>query len=246
MTDEETELRALLERAVPQLPSPAQRLERVRERVRRRRRRRAAGLSGTVVLAVAAAGLLLSAVGRTSGAPDAPGRSTALAPPASDEPAPTASGTFTLAPGYHLYSFARLAGLQLLLPVKWFTLASPDTATQYLSSQPLGLPPNECVQPLDDFCTPLVGNLAKGGVLLKLELQYNPTLAGKTRQTSQRVVRQSVLTACRAVGGTEQLGAVIADDAGSDELVVATACLSHPTDAQDRQIRDALTNADFT
>src|SRR4051812_30311075 len=51
---DEQELRALLERAVPQLPAPAQRLERVRERLRRRRRRRTAAVTGGAVLALAA------------------------------------------------------------------------------------------------------------------------------------------------------------------------------------------------
>ena len=58
--------------------------------------------------------------------------------------------------------------------------------------------------------------------------------------------RESLLTACRTVGGTEQLGVVIADDAGSGALVMATVCLAHPTDEQEARTRDALLNADFT
>jgi hypothetical protein len=255
VTDEETELRVLLERAVPQLPAPAQRLERVRERVRRRARRRAVGLSATAVLAVAAAGLLLPGIGRPSGAPVPAGMATP-APPASGG-APTTGATTgassvpptaspTVPASYPRYTFARLDGLGLRLPPGWFTLRPPGLGPAYVSSQQLAEPENGCGHPLDDFCTPLVRRLAPGGELVQLAPVNNQARADKTRTQGRTVGRESVLSACRAVGGTTQLGSEIADGSGSAVLIEATVCLARPTAAQEALARDALLTADFT
>jgi hypothetical protein len=265
MTDEnrfpgfsEDELRVLLERAVPQLPAPAQRLERVKERARRRRRRRVAGVSATAVVAVAAAGLVLPGLGSTSGAP-APPAVTSLAPPASGsaptdgvprEPTPTASDATTAPPsgeqaatGYH---FAELAGLDLMLPPHWSTIAAPKTGAVFASSQQLGLPPDGCVKPLDGFCTPLVRRLDRGGVLMMMTVEHNTLLAQKYRVGVRPVTPSTVVGACRTVGGTAQTSAVIPDAAGSDVIVQVSVCLARPSDGQQSRIDDALANADFS
>ncbi len=243
MTDEETELRVLLERVVPQLPAPAQRLERVRERVRRRRRRRAVGLSTTAVLAVAAAGLLLPGGEADSGAPG-PARTTTLAPAVSGRVRPVTPPS-SLPPSNPAVPFKELAGLRLRLPRGWSTLSPPGQPAVYVSSQRLGLPKDDCLHPRDDFCTPLVTKLVRGGALVKLDLLFNKARADKTRSLGPSVGTESVLQACRTVGGTEQSGVLITDASGSDLLVEATLCLSRPTASQRARTRDLLLNASF-
>jgi hypothetical protein len=244
VTDEESELRVLLERGVPQLPAPAQRLERVRDRVRRRARRRAAGLSVAAVTAVAAAGLLLpgARTGDRSADPDPPAVTT-IAPAGSGTPSP--SGSPTPDSAYRVYDFPALAGLQLQLPPTWYALKPRDSAANYVASQPLGLPEGDCIHPLDGLCTPLVRLLAGDGVLMVLQLEHNQGMADKLRTTGWTVGAEPVVQACRAVGGTDQMGVTIADGSGSSALIVATVCLSHPTVQQQAQTRDVLMNADF-
>jgi hypothetical protein len=251
----EYELRVLLERAVPQLPAPAQRLESVRERVRRRRRRRAAGMSVTAVLAIAAAGLLLPGLADRDGGPP-PLATTGLAPPASGSApaasggAPTASptGSATAPPGYAVMPFSDVAGLQLVMPREWNALTASDTPRGYVSTQALGLPKGGCAHQLDDFCTPLDRTLAKDGVLVQFTLAYNKATADKLRVRSadMSVEPEPVVAACRAVGGTEQLGTTLVDASGSDVVVVATACLSHPRGQQEARVRALLSTASFS
>ncbi|MEE4546675.1 hypothetical protein V2S66_32510 [Streptomyces sp. V4-01] len=246
----ERELRALLERAVPQLPAPAQRLESVRERVRRRRRRRAAGTSLTAVLAIAAAGLLLPGLGDRDGG----GRldATSLAPPASGS-APTASGGApaegaTAPPGSTTVPFPDVAGLQVVMPQEWNALTASDDARGYVSTQTLGLPEGGCAHQLDDFCTPLDRTLAKDGVLVQFTLSFNKATADKlrVRGSGMAVAAEPVVDACHAVGGTEQLGTTIVDGSGSGVVVVATACLSHPRGRQEARVRTLLSTTFFS
>lgn len=260
LAPEERELRTLLERAVPQLPAPAQRLESVRERVRRRRRRRAAGLSVATLLAVAAAGLLVPSLGD----PDGPSRATgiSLAPPASDgSPSggtasglgPT-SGTPTPLPDPSTH-FALLDGLRLRVPADWSVLQAPGSPTVYVSTQRLGLPPDKCANPLDGFCTPLVRTLDADSVLVQLRLTKGLLTTGSpgNKESTDKLVEEGdtgvapegLLSACAAVGGTQQLGAPIIDGSGAGVLVVATACLSHPSPEREAQVRQLLTSASF-
>ncbi|SEG41832.1 hypothetical protein SAMN05216223_10568 [Actinacidiphila yanglinensis] len=262
MTDEERELSALLERAVPQLPAPAQRLERVRERMRRRRKRRAAiGASATAVVVVAAVGLLLPELGagratnaqRTQAQSGArtpastqPGAGRATGGPATTgSPTPTGTALSTVPPGYRLSSFPALAGARLRTPPSWYVLDPAGKDTAYVSTQRLGLPKNGCDQALDDFCTPLVRNLDKGGVLIQVRVTHNQLMADKFRLQGRLIGPEPVVAACRTVGGTDQLVETFSDPSGSDALIQATACMSHPTSADQAQVHDVLTTADF-
>ncbi|MFI1091632.1 hypothetical protein [Streptomyces sp. NPDC020917] len=246
--EQEQELRALLERAVPQLPAPAQRLESLRARLRRRRRRRAAGLSGAAALAVALAALLVPGVAGRGPVPStAPGGPTAIVPPASGGgptttggPAPTADASV------QTRHFADLGGLDLRLPRGWPVLAPGGSATAWVASQALALPQGGCANALDDFCTPLQRVLEGDGVLIQLAFQLNQGMADKARFRHIEVGNETVVTACRSVGGTVQLGTQLTDRSGSAVVVVATACLSHPGPAQLARVRDVLTTADFT
>lgn len=267
VTDEERELSALLERVVPQLPAPAQRLERVRERMRRRRRRRAAaGASAAAVVVVAAAGLLLSGpVGTSSmpgqraraasgiagsampgntGAPAATGGGTASRGPTEIEPPPSTMPPSAMSPGSRVYSFADLSGLWLVVPTRWYALeAAKDSA--YVSSQRLGMPKDHCVRAREELCTPLVRTLDRGGSLVQLTLDHNKPRADKARLLGRTVGPTPAEAACRAVGGTVELGAEFPGPVGSDLLIEATACLARPTSAQQDQTRDVLTTAGF-
>src|SRR5882757_8102814 len=200
---DEGELRVLLERGVPQLGAPAQRMEQVRARVRRRRRRRNAGLSATAVLAVAAAGLLLPGVGGPSGAP-VPPAVTSLAPPASSTSGPTATR-----PVYPRHDFPALAGLTLALPPGWSALDLPDGG--FVSSQALSSSASVCATPLDGFCTPLARNLDAGGVLVQLTLTHNPSTAAKFRALPREVGAADLGKSCVLVGGTLQLSTLLVD-----------------------------------
>ena len=103
MSAEERELRVLLERAVPRLPSPAGRMEAVHGRVVRRRRRRYAALGSA---AATAALLLTGALLR----PGPAGGSQEIAPVAVS-PAPRTGETTV--------TYKELSGLVLRLPAGW-------------------------------------------------------------------------------------------------------------------------------
>ncbi|MEU6850590.1 hypothetical protein ABZ901_11770 [Actinacidiphila alni] len=259
----EDELRALLERAVPQLPAPAQRLERVKEKAARRRRRRVAGVSATAVVAVTAAGLVLPGLrdGGTTGSP-APPAVSRLAPPASGsstasgaatdrrEPTPTATGPATGPPAATeavvRHHYPELSGLDLMLPADWGTLTAPKTGAVFTSSQDLGLPTDGCVKPLDGFCTPLARTLEPGGVLIMMTLQHNKLMADKFRTSARPATPSEVVGACRTVGGTAQTTAAITDTADTDVIVQVSVCLARPAKGQQEQLDDALTNAAFS
>ncbi|WP_329119849.1 hypothetical protein [Streptomyces sp. NBC_01465] len=118
MTDEapyENELRVLLERTVPQLPAPPDRLTSVRKRMVRRRARRAAG---GAALAAAAAAVTVTLL---------PTEHTAVLPAAPVTQAPSSSYT-------EMY-FPRIEGLSLALPNGWHTGVSGGTTVA--ASQPL-------------------------------------------------------------------------------------------------------------
>ncbi|MEW1695878.1 hypothetical protein ACIQCR_20695 [Streptomyces sp. NPDC093249] len=135
----ERELRVLLDRATPYLPTPADRLGQVRERIRRRRRRAAGGaVLGGAVLALTAT--LLPRAVLTEDVVAGPAVTAAPATPAR----PTDKVTTTT-----LYA-EELAGLVLKVPRGWHTLllpGVPDSGVRpegYVSTAPLRKPPRPC------------------------------------------------------------------------------------------------------
>ncbi|CAG7652072.1 hypothetical protein [Actinacidiphila bryophytorum] len=242
VTEAEDELRVLLERAVPQLPAPAQRLERVRERMRRRRRRRTAAVGVSAVLAVAAVvavpglvrphGGAAPAVVATGG--PAPVRTTPVRGP---EPTPTPRD------GYRPDG---MQGLVITPPAGWQLLEDPDTGSVFLSTQALVLPPNGCAHALDGFCTPLARVLKDGGSLVMFHLTYSKVQAQKLGDVAMPLEDEDVLRSCRTVNGTRQMGRTIVDQApGSGNAVWAVACMAQPSTAQKEQVRLLVANADF-
>ncbi|WP_327289825.1 hypothetical protein [Streptomyces sp. NBC_01198] len=244
----EDELRVLLERAVPQLPAPPQRLERVRERMRRRRRRRAAAVTGSAVLAVVAVlaavpGLLRPQGGGQAALPTVAasgpaGKPTAPADhrPTMSTPAPTTDGG---------YQPDGMDGLRLRPPQGWRILADPATTSVFLSSQTLVLPEKGCAHALDGFCTPLARVLAGGGALVMFRSEPVKMQGDILHGMEQPLADAEVTTACHTVNGTRQLSRTMVRSGGTSRMVWATACLSHPSPAQLAQVSDLLASADF-
>ncbi|MFI1104251.1 hypothetical protein [Streptomyces melanogenes] len=161
--DDEQALRVLLERAVPRLPVPATRLDKVRERLARRRRRRAAGGAAFAVVSLVAAGALL---------PDALREEPEKAPPAASPPQAVTEPAGVRA------DFPELGGLMLRLPASWAALRLPDgqktrtLPSGYVAAQPLKSYEQACSeQKRSDgsgvLCEP-VDRLAPDGLLLTL------------------------------------------------------------------------------
>ncbi|WUH92103.1 hypothetical protein OG900_19635 [Streptomyces sp. NBC_00433] len=245
---EEDELRVLLERAVPQPPAPAQRLERIRERVRRRRRRTAA-VTGGAVLAVAAGLLTAPGLLRPDGGGAAPAV-VATSGPAVVRTTPAAHGPTTYGPGTTSpsddgYRPSGMDGLRLRPPPGWRILQDPATSSVFLSSQTLVLPQGGCAHALDGFCTPLARVLAKDGVLVMFNLRQNKVQVDDFHSLDLPLADVAPYTSCRTVNGTRQMGRTMTGSAATGTLVWATACLAHPSAAQLARVTDLLASADF-
>lgn len=245
---EEHELRVLLERGVPQLVAPAQRLERVRERVRRRRRRRASGVCGVLVAAVGTAGLLLPH-SVNGGGPVEPGAAppSTVGPPPDRGPSPASSATATT-DSRPLPQLVRFADQRLTLwtPLNWRHQEAPGTV--YVASEPLLAKPKACAAPLSGYCLPLRRPMAAGGSLLVLQVRHEPALADKA-DPRKTLIPYPLGKACRVEGGTEQWYVLVgraAPPATDSTVLTGSVCLAHPTDTQRQLIRALLTNADFS
>ncbi|MES4901009.1 MULTISPECIES: hypothetical protein [unclassified Streptomyces] len=241
----EAELRALLERGVPRLAAPAQRMRRVRRLVVRRRRRRvagvvgAAGVAGGVVAAVAL--VVLGQVSATgSGGPGA----TYQVPAAS----PTADGV--------LFRYSGLDGLTVRLPSGW---SGRDTggaggagavgpagdrpaAVGLAGDQPAAVDKDRCTD-IRRYCL-APDELRRGEGLLVLRLgRKNPL--GATGQRA-RLMDTPPGDSCRLAGGTRELvGWRAAGDSRPHELITASVCLNRPTAVTVGQVRSILGSAVF-
>ncbi|WP_031522050.1 hypothetical protein [Streptomyces sp. NRRL F-5123] len=233
----ERELRALLERAVPQPPAPAQRLERVRERVRRRRRRRTAAVTGGAVLAVAAGLVAVPGLVR----PDGGGRA-APAVVGSASPRTGAAAPTTPPSGYRPDG---MGGLVLRLPAGkgWQKFADPATTSLFLGTQRMVLPAGGCAHALDGFCTPLALALKKDGALVMFRRQPSKMSLGKAAAYELPLAEAAPYQACRTVGGTRQLTRTAVAPDGT--VVWAVACLATPTPARFQEAWDLLSSAAF-
>ncbi|MEU7040334.1 hypothetical protein AB0A77_04650 [Streptomyces varsoviensis] len=234
--DEERELRRLLERAVPRLPAPEQRMRQVRRRVLRRRRRRAAGLSATVAAAAVAAVLSWP--------------STAPAP-TREEPVPAAS-----APTGRPVHYSELLGLGYRLPPGWYaqgpvTRPGDPSPTAFAATQPLSRRP-ACTEKTaaDAPCGPLDA-LDGGGALVTFGRAPGGESATDTAFRLQAA--KSPTPACRKIGGTRELTAartVLREASpdlgtGEDRAVTVSVCLREPAEASLAQAREMLSTAVF-
>ncbi|MHA6762815.1 hypothetical protein [Streptacidiphilus sp. PAMC 29251] len=241
-TDQENELRILLERAVPRLGAPEQRLQQVRERIRRRRRRRTGGALTAALAAVATA--LAVGLPLHSG----PARPTdTVQIPVAQSPTAGADAPPTAPPRV---GFPDLAGLSLVLPAHWRHVntveQSPKGAIAFVSDQPLKLVQKSCPDGSGEVCPVAVGLSPANRVLLSFQLEYVP---GHTKQgiTSAQLQKSELEPACRAFGGTSQLSAVLTTASSlPGAVVVVAACLNHATPALTTLVQDIVQSAQFS
>ncbi|MFJ3445824.1 hypothetical protein ACIPM2_32145 [Streptomyces sp. NPDC086081] len=217
---EPVEVRALLERAVPQLTAPADRMGRIRHRVRRRRLRRTA--------AAAAVALVAAAIAVWPGTGWPPGREPASVPPAATASADTHEW---------VVRFPDAGNLVLTLPDGWQarTVARTDRPTMvYAATQSLspGAVEPGCAEGLahrrDAFaCAPLTA-LERGGAIVS----FAPVEAPDTTLplTATLSPTAALGEACKGLGGRLEYPArsVVRSADGAYALQVSI-CLGEPS-----------------
>ncbi|MGW7290561.1 hypothetical protein ACWGH4_34380 [Streptomyces sp. NPDC054847] len=233
---DESELRVLLERAVPRLPAPTERMQRVRERVARRRRsRRAAGAAACAVSALVVAGTLLPGAGQGGGS----------ALPAASAPFPPSPSAPHLVKLY----FDGPAGLVLPLPSSWDFLeveADPRqkvTARGYAATQPLSTYDRPCSG--DPWgCAP-VKTLKGGGALLVVTAEHPGPLGKKALEPPVLHESGTVPPGCRAIGGVRELSGLIGGPGAGDPLATAHLCLAEDAGGALGEARHMIAGARF-
>lgn len=236
MAAEESELRVLLERAVPRLPAPTERMQRVRERVAGRRRRRAAGAAAGAVSALIVAGTLLPGTG-----PD--GGGSAL---------PAASAPFLPSPSVpHVVKlrFDGPAGPVLLLPASWDFLevqADPRqkaTGRGYAATQPLSAYDRPCSG--DPWGCPPLKTLKRGGALLVVTVEQPGPLGKKALEPPVLHESSTVSPGCRAIGGVREHSGLIGGPSAGDPLATAHLCLAPDAGGALGEARHMIAGARF-
>ncbi|AUY53367.1 hypothetical protein [Streptomyces sp. CB01881] len=246
-SEEEHELRVLLQRAAPHLTAPTDRMDRIRERADRTRRRRrtaalAAGLTtGLVAAALAAAPALApghpaDALHPATGTPPLAGAPSATAPTlATDAPSPgptvlpSASPSTSLPPGGRPLWFPDIGGVIVDLPAGWSSAvvpaAEPLASTGYVASEPFGT--KAPCPPQQAGCGPL-GRITEGGALVTLTLVDNLDAAGKP-SGGMAEVETEVDKTCGLRGGTRELVGhrivLVANRVATVELI---GCMNRP------------------
>ncbi|MFI6703894.1 hypothetical protein ACIBJC_33990 [Streptomyces sp. NPDC050509] len=218
------ELRVLLERAAPRLPSPEGRLEQVRERVvRGRRRRRTAGAAAAAVTGLVLAGALLPGVLRGGPEQVLPAATVPGPVPTVPGPVPTADASESTArdrsgetppPDGAYVSFPHLRGLTLRPPSRWYTVDLPPDgpsgapARGFVSSRPLTPYDTACPVERRSDCPPL-RTLGPGGALVTLVEQGSGTPATTVGDRSEPHPLAKPSRACRQIGGTREYSALL-------------------------------------
>ncbi|GAA2328785.1 hypothetical protein [Streptomyces cuspidosporus] len=250
----EGEVRALLERGVPRLAAPAQRMRRVRQLVVRRRRRRVVGVVGAAgVAGGVAAAVTLAVLGHVpGGGPGGSGATATYQVPAASPAAtgPTATGpTATdLTPTGAAFRYPGLDGLIVRLPSGWSgrDLGSGGRgggdAVGLAGSRPAAVEKDRCTD-IRRYCL-APDELGRGEGLLVLRLgRTNPL--GATGQRA-RLMDTRPGESCRLAGGTRELvGWRAAGDSRPHELITASVCLNRPSAVTLEEIRGVLASARF-
>ncbi|MFJ8230563.1 hypothetical protein ACIQ9E_11485 [Streptomyces sp. NPDC094448] len=246
-TATEHELRVLLARTVPNLPTPLDRMGQVKERVRRRRRRQRAW-GGALALAVLAGGglLLPKPLGGEGGEPR----------PLVAETAERDSGPVTPAAprrAQRTVFHSGLAGMELSVPVEWQDLAMPDVPahkgiignnTLYLSTQPLTRFPTPCTDP--SRCTP-VERLRSDSVLVEFQMAPGAQVPEKTRRLGQPLMRNDEMyRSCKDIGGTHEYNGAIGGVPHRDSPVFVSVCAGPDMpEARLKEVTDFMARAVF-
>ncbi|MEV0534802.1 hypothetical protein [Kitasatospora sp. NPDC050463] len=243
----EDELRVLLQRAAPDLPAPADRMDRVRERAGRTRRRRrvaglGAGLTGGLVAAVMAAAPATAPAPSNTVLHPATGGPTSVAPVAeapSPSPSPAAASSPSVSPssvpssrdGTQAVLYPELGRVILDVPRGWSTLIMPTgrapKSTGYTANKPLSAAPY--CPPWQSDCAPLEA-LDTDTVLVAVTVLDDPghvqKLAGKAPAAEDTALDKD----CGLRGGTRQLtGHRTVTVGGTAAVVQLTACLNRPS-----------------
>ncbi|MEU1792279.1 hypothetical protein ABZ553_41675 [Streptomyces sparsogenes] len=258
----EGEVRALLERGVPRLAAPSQRMRRVRQLVVRRRRRRVVGVVGAAgVAGGVAAAVTLAVLGHVPGrGPGGSGATatyqvpavspTATGPaatgPAATGPAatgPAATGPAATGPAFR---YPGLDGLTVRLPSGWSGRDLGDgggggvDAVGLAGSRPAAVEKDRCTD-IRRYCL-APDELGRGEGLLVLRLgRTNPL--GSTGQRV-RLMDTRPGDSCRLAGGTRELvGWRAAGDSRPHELITASVCLNRPSAVTVEEVRGVLGSA---
>ncbi|MEU5614079.1 hypothetical protein AB0H03_36135 [Streptomyces sparsogenes] len=255
----EGEVRALLERGVPRLAAPSQRMRRVRQLVVRRRRRRVVGVVGAAgVAGGVAAAVTLAVLGHVPGR--GPGGSGATATyqvpavsptatgPVATGPAatsPAATGTAATGPAFR---YLGLDGLTVRLPSGWSGRdlgnggGGGGDAVGVAGSRPAAVEKDRCTD-IRRYCL-APDELERGEGLLVLRLgRTNPL--GATGQRA-RLMDTRPGESCRLAGGTRELvGWRAAGDSRPHELITASVCLNRPSAVTLEEVRGVLGSAAF-
>ncbi|WFB08563.1 hypothetical protein LRS74_17040 [Streptomyces sp. LX-29] len=239
----ERELRVLLDRAVPRLAAPAERMPQIRERVRRRaRRRRAAGAAGGVVVLAALATLVAPRFGAGGPAPGDPG------PPVDPVP-PAASGTAGRQAGAEV-RYPRLGGLTVRLPAGWTALETTTTSASpgaealgFAGNRPREAYGRPCQESPAGDCVPL-DLLSPGDALVAFRPLTDKTPRGEAGPGA--LTKRALSSACAQAGATwEAEGRLAVPERRGGGAVRVSVCLTRPGAEDIRRIRDLYASARF-
>ncbi|MEU4096771.1 hypothetical protein [Streptomyces sp. NPDC026673] len=252
-TEAERELGVLLERAVPQMPAPADRMSQIRRRVQRRRKRRLAAATAGTAAVVGAALLTLGGV-FVPGAGD-PHREASVPPAAAPTvPSPEASGSGGPSPtraadGATTVHLKDMYGLTLRLPRGWtgFTGLDPDAMMiGFLSPQPMHTY-KSCDAAADtgySACPP-VTELRKDSALIYV----HKTMTTKTDGEAgfDGTVEMKAGKGCRILKGDVELQTFGGIPTKKDRplMLRVDVCLREPTENTMAVITKALATAEF-
>ncbi|KUJ67804.1 hypothetical protein ACZ90_24910 [Streptomyces albus subsp. albus] len=267
---EERELRDFLERAVPLLPAPAERMLRVRERVRARRRRRAGGAAAVLLAVTALAAALVSwpspgdpragalaphrsprgTAAPLSGPPGAEPSAPRSAPPPGASPYPGAAdggvhASIRAAGGPVRYP--DLADLTIRVPNGWQALAvaghGRGQSAAFAGQQRLASSRHPCLT-RGDSCVP-VSRLESGRGVIGFRLMRGHLALARARVAP--ALREARLSKdCRVAGGSRELrGWIVVGDSAPDTVVRVSVCLNAPSAASMGQVRHVLDSATF-
>ncbi|KJS62346.1 hypothetical protein [Streptomyces rubellomurinus] len=233
---QERELRDLLQQAVPPLPTPEDRMQRVLARAdRTRARKRTAGLAGGLTTGLLAAVLAAApALAPSPGADAAAGRGPAgVAPSASVSASPGVETA--IATRFPIY------GLIGDLPPGWSARTSADAprdGVEHLANVPFDR--SSLCRATDPGCLPVEALPVDGAVLtVRLGGPTEPDPGEPSALTSLSTVPAG--TVCAARGGTGELvGHRRIDALGKPVRIELTGCLREPSGRTLAQIRQVI------
>ncbi|WP_167828506.1 hypothetical protein, partial [Streptomyces palmae] len=267
----ERELRDFLERAVPLLPAPAERIRRVRERARVRRRRQAIGGAAVLVAATALTVTLVPwpapegpptrALTRYQGPrhTEEPSQPSRTGPPArpsgapstpaySAPPSPGAGGG---GPAIRAVDapvrYPDLADLTIRVPRGWQALAvvgpGRGQSAAFAGQQRLAPTRHPCLT-REYSCVP-VARLEAGRGVIGFRLMRGHFAVAKAEKASE--LRDARLTrGCRVAGGSRELrGWIVVGDRAPNAAVRVSVCLNEPSAVSMGQVRHVLDSATF-